>query len=129
MELSNKKPFPVKIGAITLYCEKMTLDTKTDIMTCPSITGFAYYTNKARKPTYLSFTGRLYNKKQPLLYVGIANNINGSEMYEIKYKNLKFTSCIITGIHAVDSDEDYIDLTIEAATLSTASFLYDEVTE
>ena len=128
MEISTKKPFPVKIGAIILYCEKMTLQTNTDISTTPTVTGTSYYTNKCRKPTRLSFTGRVYNKENPLLYAAIANNINGTENYQIIYKNYKFINCIITGVNAIDSGEDFIELTIEATTLNIA-FSVSEVEE
>ncbi len=123
MEISTKKPFPVKIGAIILYCEKMTLQTKTDISTTPTVTGTPYYTNKCRKPTRISFTGRIYDKENPMMYAALANNINGTENYQIIYKKYKFINCIITGINVIDSSEDFIELTIEATTLNISYFV------
>lgn len=128
MELSTKKAFPVKIGPMTLYCEKMTLQTSTDVSVASTLTGYSHYTNKCRKITKLSFTGRVYNKEKPMLYAGLANNINGTDSFQIIYKNLRFIDCIITGVNAIDSGENFIELTIDVSTLTSAYFL-DEVTE
>jgi hypothetical protein len=128
MELSEKKAFPVKIGAMTLYCEKMTLSADTAVTVNPTVTGSSVVTNKCKKVTRLSFTGRIYNKEKPMFYAGFANNLNGNEGVEIIYRDLRFVRCIITGIKAVDGGEDFVELTVEASTRSAAYFL-DGVTE
>ena len=58
-----------------------------------------------------------------MIMAGLMNNKNGSEGIEIVYKNLRFVNCIITGFSAVDGGEDYIELTINAATGATVYFI------
>lgn len=127
-EISEKRAFPVKIGTVELYCEKMTMSAKTILTVNPTIKGTAITTNKCRRLTEFSFTGRVYNKEKPMFLAGLANNLNGTENVEIIYKDLRFARCIVTGYSAVDSGEDYIELTINAATSSIAYFL-EGVTE
>lgn len=127
-EISEKRAFPVKIGTVELYCEKMTMSAKTILTVNPTIKGTAITTNKCRRLTEFSFTGRVYNKEKPMFLAGLANNLNGTENVEIIYKDLRFARCTVTGYSAVDSGEDYIELTINAATSSIAYFL-EEVTE
>ena len=127
-EISEKRAFPVKIGTVELYCEKMTMSAKTILTVNPTIKGTAITTNKCRRLTEFSFTGRVYNKEKPMFLAGLANNLNGTENVEIIYKDLRFARCTVTGYSAVDSGDDYIELTINAATSSIAYFL-EEVTE
>lgn len=127
-EISEKRAFPVKIGTVELYCEKMTMSAKTILTVNPTIKGTAITTNKCRRLTEFSFTGRVYNKEKPMFLAGLANNLNGTENVEIIYKDLRFARCTVTGYSAVDSGNDYIELTINAATSSIAYFL-EEVTE
>ncbi len=127
-EISEKRAFPVKIGTVELYCEKMTMSAKTILTVNPTIKGTAITTNKCRRLTEFSFTGRVYNKEKPMFLAGLANNLNGTENVEIIYKDLRFARCTVTGYSAVDSGEDYIELTINAATSSIAYFL-EGVTE
>lgn len=127
-EISEKRAFPVKIGTVELYCEKMTMTAETILNVNPTINGTAVMTNKCRRLTKFSFTGRVYNKEKPMFLAGLANNLNGTENVEIVYKDLRFGRCTITGYSAIDSGEDYIELTINAATSSIAYFL-EGVTE
>lgn len=126
MEISQKKAFPVKIGAVELYCEKMTLSAETTVRIEPTLDGRPIAANKCRYMTQLSFTGRVYEKAAPLRMAGLANNLNGVEKQEIKYRNLRYPNCIITGFKAIDSGEDFIELTVNAATGSIAYFISEE---
>lgn len=122
-EISTKKPFCVTIGATELYCEKMTMSAETDVMVNPTVVGTPVRTNKCRKLTRLSFSGRVYNKDKPMIMAGLINNQNGSENLEIIYRNLRFVNCIITGFSATDGGEDFIELTINAATGASVYFI------
>lgn len=58
-----RKAFPVKIGAMTLYCERMKCSAETTIYESSTVSGFPVKANKGRKMTRVSFTGRVYNEK------------------------------------------------------------------
>lgn len=126
-EISEKKSFLVTIGAVSLYCEKMTMTSETVVSLNPTINGTPIVTNKCRKMTKLSFTGRVYMKENSMFYAGVASNLNGCEDLEIIYKNLRFTDCIVTGFTAVDGGEDYIELTVNAST-TVPAYIVNEVT-
>lgn len=121
-DISTKQPFCVNISSVELYCEKMSMSAETAVAVTPTVYGSPVRTNKCRQLTRLSFTGRVYSKDTPMIMAGLMNNKNGSEGIEIVYKNLRFVNCIITGFSAVDGGEDYIELTVSAATGATVYF-------
>lgn len=123
-----RKAFPVKIGAMTLYCERMKCSAETTIYESSTVSGFPVKANKGRKMTRVSFTGRVYNEKNPMRIAGFANNLNSYEELEIIYRDISFHGCIITGYSAEDSGEDYITLTVNAVTTRPVYFL-DGVSE
>lgn len=118
-----REAFPVKINNLTLYCESMKCSAETAVFESSTVTGYPLMTNKDRKMMKLSFTGRVYNEKTPMRLAGFAANYNSYEGVEIIYRDLKFPGCIITGFSAEDSGEDYITLTINAATSYSVSYL------
>ena len=128
MEMNNTKAYPLKIGTMSLYCDKMTMESGTLVSVSPTVTGISYITNKCKQPTRLIFTGRMYTPKYPMLFASYSNHLNGTESFDIRYKDMLFKKCIITGAKAVDVGEGYIELTIEASTTALATTL-GEVTE
>lgn len=122
-EVKVRKAFPVQIGNMTLYCESMKFSAETAIFENSTVTGFPLITNKDCKATRLSFTGRVYDEKYPMRWAGFACNYNSYEGLDIIYRDLCFPKCIVTGVSAEDSGEDYITLTINAATNYSLSFL------
>lgn len=121
--LKKREAVPVEIGPFKMYCESMKFKAETTVYERPTITGAATMTNKCTKMTRVSFTGRIYNESRPMFSAGFANNINGLVNYDIIYRDLKFRSCIITGFSAEDSGENYITLTVHAATSMPVVFL------
>lgn len=111
-----KEPVSVKIGSVTLYCEKMTLSAKTSVYHSTTVTGIPAKTNKCKQLTHLSLSGRVYDPERPMLLVMMMNNINGGENFNIVYKGIEFTGCIVTGVEAVDSGKDYVEITVSLAT-------------
>lgn len=125
MTLINlREPIPVKIGLITLYCEKMSLSAKTITHIAPTVLGVAELTNKCRQMTHLTFSGRVYDTSHPLRLSLLMNNRNGQGGIEIIYKDMKFLNCMMTGIDMTDAGKDYIELTVRLSTLSTGT-IYD----
>ncbi|MBR3970114.1 MAG: hypothetical protein IKJ87_03450 [Ruminococcus sp.] len=128
MDFKVKKPFLVTIGTLKLYCESMTVSGETTLPVATSVMGNTVRMGKTRQPTRLSFTGRVYNADNPMALAGVADNMNGVENVEIIYKNLRYIRCVVTGYKAVDSGNEYIELTVTAETNNIA-YLLDEVTE
>lgn len=122
-ELKNRKPIPVLFGSLKMYCEKMKFSAETLLYESPTVTGATTVTGKFRKMTRMTFSGRVYNDQRPLFSAGIANNINGTTGCNIVYRDLQFPNCTITGFSADDSGEDYIYLTVTAATSSSLIIL------
>ncbi len=127
INISEKKPALVNIGAISMYCEKMSMTSATALSVKPTVTGSTVKTNKCIQPVRAAFSGRIYNPDRPLIIAVLANNVNGSENVEIIYKNLRFVNCIITGYSVTDSNEDYLDLTVEASTTSMVYYLSEVI--
>lgn len=128
MEINNTKAYPLRIGTLSLYCDKMTMESGTLVSVSPTVTGVSYITNKCKQLTRLTFTGRIYDTKYPMLSATYSSHLNGLESVDIRYKDMLFKKCIITGAKAVDVGEGYIELTIEAATTAVGTGL-GEVTE
>lgn len=123
-EVKVRKPYPVKIGSLTLYCENMRFSTETSIYHSISVTGYPLMTKKERHAIKLTFTGRVYNKSLPMHLAGSAANSTNREGVEIIYRDLRFPNCTVTGFSAEDCGEDYITLTVNAITFSTIGYLY-----
>lgn len=126
--ISEKKPFLVNIGALPMYCEKMSMSSGTAISIKPTVTGVAVKTNRCIQPTQISFKGRIYDPERQWALATLINHLNGSENLEIIYKALRFVNCIITGYTVVDSNEEYLDLSVEVTTPSIAYYI-GEVTQ
>ena len=122
-EVKVRKAFPVQINNLKLYCESMKLSAETAVFESSTVTGYPLMTNKDRKMLRLSFTGRVYNENTPMRLAGFAANYNNYEGIDIIYRDLRFPRCIITGFSAEDSGEDYITLTVNAATNSSVGIL------
>lgn len=123
--INIKEPTPVKIANVTLYCEKMTLLAKSTLYHTPTVLGVSVKTNKCRQFTYLTFTGKVYEKERPLRIAMLLNNMNSTENHKIKYKGVEFPYCMVTGLKVEDSGKDYIDITVTLATAALGS-LYSE---
>lgn len=112
------QPIPVKIGEMTLYCEKMNLSAKTVLYCTPTLTGVPVRTNKCRQPTHLTFSGRVYEPERPMFLALMMNNMNGRDGLEVIYRDMRFINCTVTGVKAEDSGKDYIDVTVTLSTLT-----------
>lgn len=120
MTLINKREaVPIKIGSVNMYCEKMKISAKTDVFQANTISGSSLITNKLKRLTHISLSGRIYDPSRPLILAVMANSMNGSENIDVIYRNIKLQKCIVTGFEANDTGEDYIDLTINLATASS----------
>lgn len=114
--VNTNEPTPVKIGAFTLYCEKMNLSAKTIIHLTPTVLGVPIKTNKCRQLTYLTFSGRVYEPERPMFLAAMMNNMNATDSLDVNYKGVRFPNCTVAGIDAADTGKDYIELTVKLAT-------------
>ena len=56
MEMNNTKAYPLKIGTMSLYCDKMTMESGTLVSVSPTVTGISYITNKCKPVSYTHLT-------------------------------------------------------------------------
>ncbi len=125
-EIKTRKPPCVDFGYFKLYCDSFRAAAKTVLTEVPSVTASTVMTNKCRHSTHLFITGRVYNEEMPMLIAGIINNMQGAAGFTVKYRNMKFEGCTFCGYTAEDRGEDFINVTVELATIDIANFI-DEV--
>ena len=76
--ISTREAVPVDVGMITLYCESFKASAVTALYEQPTVTGTTVLTNKCRKSTKLTLSGRVYDENSPLSTVTYINNITGN---------------------------------------------------
>ena len=122
-EIKTRKPPCVDFGIFKIYCDSFKMTAKTTLTEISSVTQTAVMTNKCRHSTHIFITGRILNEEKPMFTAGIINNMHSVGGIAIKYRDLRFNTCTICGYTAEDFGGDYINVTVELATLMTAEFL------
>lgn len=115
-EMTEREAIPVTIGYMELYCESFKASAISAFSEQPTVSGVLQITNRCRKSTKLVFSGRVYNKNQPLSFIFISNIMNNKTGYEINYRGLKFTDCFIYGFTLEDKGEDFVHVTVTVVT-------------
>lgn len=116
MEIFNQEAELVKISFINLYCESFRMEAITSLVEQPTVSGKSWITNKFKKATRFTFRGRVYDDGNPMYFIAAANNCVGSDVPEVKYRNINLTNCIITGFSAEESGNGILSVTITLAT-------------
>ena len=118
--ISTREAVPVDVGMITLYCESFKASTVTALYEQPTVTGTTVLTNKCRKSTKLTLSGRVYDENSPLSTVTYINNITGKSTMHISYRGIRFDNCMVQSYSAEDRGDDVIYLTLTLTTNSDA---------
>jgi hypothetical protein len=123
-EISKREAVPVAIGMITLYCESFKASAVTALYEQPTVTGTPIQTNKCKKATKLTLSGRVYDADSPLSVVTYINNITGKGTMFISYRGIRFSRCMMQSYTAEDKGDDFIYLTVTLTTNSKAENIH-----
>lgn len=126
MEIFNQEAVLVKINFINLYCESFRMEAMTSLVEQPTVNGKSQITNRFKKATKLTFKGRVYDEDNLMYFIAVANNYVGSDVSEIKYRNINMTNCIITGFSAEESGNGILNVTITLATNDMIAYKPEE---
>lgn len=123
-EISKREAVPVAIGMITLYCESFKASAVTALYEQPTVIGTPIQTNKCKKATKLTLSGRVYDADSPLSVVTYINNITGKGTMFISYRGIRFSRCMMQSYTAEDKGDDFIYLTVTLTTNSEAENIH-----
>lgn len=119
--ISKKEAYPVRIGALLMYCENFRAVGTRNFSEKTTVSGGAFFANSGKRALRLTFEGRIYDEYLPLrmlLYTD-AFLTSGSSC-TIKYRGLTFTGCRVQSFTAEDGGEDYLKASITLVTVNTA---------
>lgn len=126
MEIINQESVFVKIGFINLYCESFKIEAIFSLIEQPSVNGDSQITNKFKKATKLTFRGRVYDEGNPMYFIAIGNNYIGTNVPEVRYKDINMTNCIVSGFSAEEAGNGILNVTVTLSTKDVITYQPEE---
>lgn len=114
---SDREAYPVRIGALVLYCEKFRAAGTRAFAEKSTVSGDTFFSNTDKKALRFTLEGRILDEYVPLRFLIYANGfMKADSAFEIEYRGLKFTDCHVQAFTAEDDGEDYIKASITLVT-------------
>ena len=111
--ISERKPVPVNIGSLTVYCDEFKVSGDTLIREQATVTGSTVLTNDCRFSTKITISGRYYDENFLLGIVIPTDSLSGSDTtYNIEYRGVIFGNCRVKSYTVEDKGLDYIYMTL-----------------
>ncbi|MBQ8296607.1 MAG: hypothetical protein IJX77_02350 [Ruminococcus sp.] len=124
--ISAREAYPVRIGALVMYCEQFKGVSTRNFAEKASVSGDTFFSNTNKKALRITLEGRIYDEYLPLRVLLFTNNfMNGDSVCNIEYRGLTFTNCHVLSVTAEDSGEEFIRASITLIT--TESITQSEV--
>lgn len=122
ISVSAREPQQVRIGALTMYCEKFRAEGARSFSERASVSGELLFSNTNRRALKLTFEGRIYDSYVPLRMILYTDAfLNGGNTCSITYRGLNFPKCYVQSYKAEDGGEDYIYASITLVTTETVT--------
>lgn len=115
--ISSKSPYPVRIGALLLYCEKFSAEGSRSFSEKATVSGGTFFSNTNKKALRITLEGRVYDDvipMRPLLYAD--NMMTSIVSFNIEYRGASFTDCYIQSFSVSDKGEDFVHASITLVT-------------
>lgn len=120
--ICRRLPEGTTIGKLFMYVESFKAVASVSLYEQPDVSGKTLLTNRCRKSTKLTFTGRTSDSVGPLdTLTKLQNMMNSPESFDISYRGILIPGCDIQGFTVEDSGLDYIEISLTAVTLSDIS--------
>lgn len=116
-DVSAREPVCVRIGALSMYCEKFRAEGTRSFAEKATVSGDLILSNTNRRALKLTFEGRIYDSYLPLRMILYTDAfLNGGSHCSITYRGLNFPKCRVQSYKAEDIGEDYIYASITLIT-------------
>lgn len=119
--VTRREAVPVQIGPVTLYCESFRAAGSSVLYEQPTVSGGTVITNRYKRSSELTFTGRVYGTAAEIIAV-FDILTGGHPALSLTYRELSFTGCLLRSYTAEDSGGDFTDVTVTLSTNDTFSF-------
>ena len=111
--LTQRTSFPVTVGSITLWCSRVKAQGKTVYSEAPTVSGDTLITNRLRRFTEITLTGRVYSGDGSLVIVSQLDSLIKSDTaYSTEVQGLLLSGCRVCGYTAEDNGGAFIDVTL-----------------
>ena len=109
--INERKSEPVTIGAVTLYCEELSVKAAVTYREEPTVTGGSEITNHQRRRTKVTISGRCLGRGTTFI-LAMNGMLNASYSSGIDVGEIRFTGCHLQSFSAEDKGGEYISCTV-----------------
>jgi hypothetical protein len=107
----------VNIGSLVLFCENFKAVGLRSFAEKTTVSGETFFSDTSPRALRVTFSGRIYNTDVPLNFLLCGSSmVNDGEKYDVVYRGMKFTGCMIQSFNVEDRGEGYIQASITLIT-------------
>ena len=122
-ELLHREAIPVTVGGTDVYCENFRASAVKAVNEETTVNGSSIITSAGIRAVRLTFSGRIYDKDAPLKFLADISGEMDSQPFDVEYRGLEFSDCILQKYEVTDSGKDWTDASF---TLITSSEITEE---
>lgn len=112
----------VNIAMIQMYCEHFIMTAHTQLYEKANLMGNGVITGQCPKATKLTYIGRVYNENDPFNVARTLASFHGIKSFDTHYRGMIFRNCVLEDFKVEDKGDDFVYLTITAATSSPVEY-------
>ncbi|HBB72427.1 MAG TPA: hypothetical protein DCZ71_07470 [Ruminococcus sp.] len=113
--ISHREAVQVQLDTFTLWCESCRVTGSAVHYEQPTVTGKTVVTNRYRRSSELTFTGRVYGSASAAIAALSALTADSSG-FDTAYRDLILTGCTVRSFTAEDDGSDVVKLTVTVVT-------------
>lgn len=115
--VSAKEAYPVRIGALVIYCEHFKASGTRVFAEKSTVNGGTVFSNSNKKALRITLEGRIYDEAFPLRMLHYCDGfMTANTAFTIEYRGMTFSGCHVQSFTAEDKGEDYIYASITLVT-------------
>jgi len=115
--ISRKEAYPVRIGALLMYCEHFKAVGTRAFSEKSTVNGNTFFSNTNKKSMRLTFEGRIYDDYFPLRMLNYTDGLmTADSVCTVEYRGITFAGCRVQAFTAEDKGDDYIYASISLVT-------------
>ena len=117
-ELSRREAIMITVGGTEVYCENFRASAVKAQNEETTVNGRSIITSAGIRAVRITFSGRIYDEDAPLKFLADISYEMGSQPFDVEYRGLEFTDCILQKFEITDSGNDWTDASFTLITES-----------
>ena len=117
-ELFRREAIMITVGGTEVYCENFRASAVKAQNEETTVNGRSIITSAGIRAVRITFSGRIYDEDAPLKFLADISYEMGSQPFDVEYRGLEFTDCILQKFEITDSGNDWTDASFTLITES-----------